>query len=236
MPRVSAPTLTVDVENVPAGYIERGTAFSFGNHLWLTARHVATAGCDKVVFNDNGERIPGRVAFADPNADLAVLIAPDENAPPLPIESAAVTDDEHAYAFGWPKGFLGGTEDMLIGRAEMKLAGRLSGMAPVLVWTEVARYPDDLESIAGISGGPMIDMNGKVIGIIVAASVMRGRNYTVAPEVLASIARRFNASRTATPASDAVAQPVALEHAAEALSKNMRIAQIYCVPPPPPSG
>jgi serine protease Do len=233
MPHVETPTLTVDVENVPPGYIERGTAFSFGNHLWFTARHVATAGCDKVVFLDKGERIPGRVAFADPNADIAVLIAPDEDAPALLIEGAAVSDDEHAYAFGFPKGMLGGTEDMLLGRAELKLAGGLSGMAPVLAWTEVARYPVDLESIAGISGGPMIDASGKVVGIIVAASVRRGRNYTVAPEILEAIAQKFGASRNATPARDAITPPVALDRASQALSKDMRIAEIYCVPPPP---
>jgi S1-C subfamily serine protease len=235
MPHVATPTLTVDIENVPPGYLERGTAFSFGNHLWFTARHVATAGCDQVVFLDKDKRIPGRVAFADPDADLAVLIAPDEEAPALPIETAAVSDDEHAYAFGYPKGMLGGTEDMLLGRAELKLAGRLNGMAPVLAWTEVARYPDDLESIAGISGGPMIDASGKVIGIIVAASVRRGRNYSVAPEMIEAIAKKFGASRDATPARDALAPPVALDRAAEALSKNMRIAEIYCVPPRPPS-
>jgi hypothetical protein len=80
----------------------------------------------------------------------------------------------------------------------------------------------------------MLDDNGNVIGIMVAASVRRGRNYTVAPEILHKIEQELASeappSGTA-PARDAVTQPVSLEHSANALSKNARIALTYCIPP-----
>ncbi len=152
---------------------------------------------------------------------------------PLPIEGADPSDDENAFAFGFPKGTLGATADQLMGRARMKLGGRLMGTAPVLTWAELQRYPDGFESLAGISGGPMIDENGNVIGIIVAASVRRGRNYTVAPEILRAAQSELGltgAQRGEIAARDVVTRPVSLDIAAHAMSKSDRIALTYCIP------
>jgi hypothetical protein len=121
-----------------------------------------------------------------------------------------------------------------MGRARMKLGGRLRGTAPVLTWAELQRYPDDLPSLSGISGGPMLDDRGNVIGIIVAASVRRGRNYTVAPEILHKVQQELDLSKLQSaqiPARDAVAPPVSLDNSANAMSKNARIAETYCIPP-----
>jgi serine protease Do len=225
---------TVDIEGIPQGMTARGTSFPLGNGLWLTARHVVGDDCAQLVLIIDGKNVFATIKYLDPNADLAVLQTPSVGAPPLPIEAADPTEDESAFAFGFPKGMLGGTEDQLMGRTHMKLGGRLMGTAPVLTWTELRRYPDSLESLAGISGGPMLDENGKVIGIIVAASVRRGRNYTVAPEILHKILQELasDAPQSDTvPARDAVTEPVALDHSATALSKNSRIALTYCIPP-----
>jgi len=72
------------------------------------------------------------------------------------------------------------------------------------------------------------------VGIIVAASVRRGRNYTVAPEILQKIDQELGldgAQLDPVPARDAVTQPVVLDHSATAMSKNARIALTYCIPP-----
>jgi S1-C subfamily serine protease len=230
-----APLFTVDVEGIPAGMTARGTSFPLGHGLWLTARHVVATDCAQIVLIIDGNNVFAKINYLDPNADLAVLQTAAVGAPPLPIEPADPAPDESAYAFGFPKGMLGGTEDQLMGRARMRLGGRLMGEAPVLTWTELQRYPDDLPSLSGISGGPMLDENGNVIGIIVAASVRRGRNYTVAPEILHAIQHELGLvgpQPDQTPARDVVTQPVSLDNSATAMSKNARIALTYCIPAP----
>lgn len=234
-PKQDVPVFTIDIEPIPAGMTARGTSFPLGNGLWLTARHVAnTEECGEIILIVDGKNVPAQIKYMDPNADLAVLQTPPVAAPPLPIEAAKPADDESGFAFGFPHGMLGGTEDQLMGRARMKLGGRLMGTAPVLTWAELDRYPDSLDTLSGISGGPMFDEKGDVVGIIVAASVMRGRNYTVAPEILHEVQRELGLSGrlpNQAPASDVVAPPVSLDNSATALSKNARIALTYCIPP-----
>jgi serine protease Do len=233
-PNSDAPLFTVDIERIPEGMTARGTSFPLGNGLWLTARHVVNEDCEKIVLIIDGSNILAEIKFLDPNADLAVLQAPAGSAPALPIETADVTEDQSAFAFGFPKGSLGATEGKLIGRARMKLGGRLDGTAPVLTWAEIQRFPDSLESLSGISGGPMLDEAGNVIGIIVAASVRRGRDYTVAPEILHAVQQELGLAGHQAgqmPARDVVTQPVSLDNSVTAMSKNARIALTYCIPP-----
>ena len=228
------PVFSVDVEKIPAGMTARGTSFPLGNGLWLTARHVANnEDCGQVILIIDGKNVPAQIKVVDQNADRAVLQAPTGSSSPLPITKADVTEGENAFAFGFPSGSLGAAQGELIGLARQKFGGTLAGTTPVLAWAEVRRYPDSLNSLGGISGGPMLDNNGDVVGIIVSTSVMRGRDFTVAPEILREIVHQLGlgkAQSSETPARDAVAPPVSLERSANALSKDGRIVETYCIP------
>lgn len=228
-----ADVITVEVVPIPPGMNARGTSFPLSHGLWLTARHVANADCQEILLVLDGFSVPAQIKYLDPNADLAVLQTPGQSTPSLPIDSRPITGDKEAYAFGFPAGSLGAAEGLFEGRTHMKLGGRLNGSAPVLAWTERRRFPDSLERLTGISGGPMIDENGNVVGIIVAASAMRGRVYTVAPEILREVQYdlgMLGPQADQQPAQDAVAYPVALDSSALAMSKNSRIAKTYCIP------
>jgi len=228
-----APVLYVDVDKIPAGMTDRGTSFPIGNGLWITARHVANANCGQVILIIDGKNVPAQIKFLNRDEDLAILQAPTKSTLPLPIATASVNEEQTAFAFGFPDGKLGATQGTLIGLARMKFSGVLAGTTPVLAWAEVHRYPSALGSLQGISGGPMLDENGHVIGIIVATSVRRGRDFTVAPQILAEAVRQLGLGRAQsaeTPARDAVASPVSLERSANALSKEGRIAETYCIP------
>lgn len=234
MPGGEGPLFTVDVEGIPPGFTARGTSFPLGNGLWLTARHFANEECAQIIMIIDGKNVPAHIKFLDPNADLAVLQTATQPGPSLPIDKAPdVADDQTAYAFGFPSGSLGATEGRAIGHARMKLGGRLDGTAPVVTWAEIRRFPDSLDSLSGISGGPMIDEAGNVVGIIVSASVRRGRNYTVAPEILHAVQSELGLAGPVPnqqPAKDVVTQPVSLEDSVTAMSKNARIALTYCIP------
>jgi serine protease Do len=232
LPGTDSSLLTVPIERIPFGMNVRGTSFPLGRDLWMTARHVATADCDRIVLVVNGTQIDAHIRYLDPNADIAVLETPIASATRLLMAKDAVGSDEIAFAYGYPHGSLGGTKNEFMAPARMRLIGRLSGVAPMLAWAEVDRYPDTLDSLKGISGGPMIDRNGDVVGVLVAASVRRGRSYTIAPEILRDIERapRSFASTSRDMASaEAIAAPPSLHDAATAMETSARIAETYCV-------
>jgi len=231
-PHSVAPLISVVVEKIPAGFTERGTSFSLGDGLWLTARHVANKDCAEIVLIVNGKNVRAQLGFLDRNADVAVLQAGATSTPSLPIEASTIVEGQRAFAFGFPSGSLGAMEDEAMGGTRLRLGGRLTGIAPVVVWAEIRRFPHDITTMTGISGGPMLDAKGRVVGIVVATSVRRGRAITIAPQILRAVEARLGprGPEEQVPAHDAVAQPVSLDKSAHALSHNARIAQTYCIP------
>jgi serine protease Do len=234
MPSSELPLVNILTEKIPQGLTERGTSFPIGGNLWMSARHVVNDECNRIIMIIHGQNVDARIKYLDADADLAVLEAEmPAPGPTLPIGSDDPEADDPAYAFGFPQGTLGATADQYLGRTRLKLGGLLSGTAPVLAWTEMDRYPADFDSLAGISGGPMINGKGYVLGDIVAASVRRGRNYTVAPEVLRNAATQVGASGNSaqvTPAADVVAAPVVIDKSASMMDKTARVALTYCIP------
>ena len=229
----SDPLFSVETESVPPGEIALGTSFPVAPGVWLTARHVANGDCQRVILIVNGRKVPAQIAYLHPQADLALLRTANASGPALLLETGAVEQGEIGYSFGYPKETLGATQDRLMGRARMQLSGEINGTGPVLTWAEIARYPNDLPALSGMSGGPVFDDQGKIIGIMVAASVRRGRVHTVAPEVLQATARSFgltDAAVNAAPVGEIAAQNVSLSATASALNKSSRIVPTYCVP------
>jgi S1-C subfamily serine protease len=233
VPTSDLPLVDITTEKIPKGLTERGTSFYVGNDLWMSARHVVNDQCNRIIMIVRGKNVDAHIKYLDDSSDFAVVSADVPQTPSLPIESAEPQADDAAYAFGFPQGVLGGTAGMYLGRTHLKLGGFLSGSAPVLAWSETSRYPSDLDSIAGISGGPVINEKGNVVGIIVAASVRRGRDYTVAPEVLLSVERQLMGSQRLdpTPVRSLVTPPVTLSASADAMSSSNRIVETYCIPP-----
>ena len=227
------PPVDIATEKIPDGLTERGTSFYLGDDLWLSARHVVNNECARVIMVVAGKNVAARIKYLDENSDLAILQAHVPSVTAMPIELTATEDNEHGYAFGFPQGSLGATADEYLGRTRLKLGGFLSGDAPVLAWTETERYPADLDLLAGISGGPMLDEKGNVVGIIVAASSRRGRNYTVAPEILLEAERQSAGEDSIpgqNPARDIVVPPVVLTASARGMDESHRIVETYCIP------
>ena len=225
------PLFSVETEALQPDEVALGTSFPVAPGTWLTARHVANGDCHSVVLVVNGRKVRAQIAYLHPQSDLALLKTPNVNGPALPLETGGVEQNESGYTFGFPKERLGATQDRLMGRSRMKLGGEINGTGPVLTWAEVVRYPSDLPALSGMSGGPVFDEQGKIVGIMVATSVRRGRIYTVAPEVLQAAEQSFKLTdASAEPVSEVAADKVALSETASALYKSSRIVPTYCVP------
>lgn len=231
-PSPSDPLYTAEVDTIEPGMMMVGTSFPIGRGLWMTARHVANADCQRLYIVIGGEARRAQIKFLHPDADLAVLQTPFTAPSWLPINDSDAVPQERGYGFGFPAGNLGGMEDQLLGRSRFRLEGRLQGTAAVLTWAEVRRYPDSLAALSGISGGPMFDPDGKVIGINVASSERRGRVHTVAPEILRQTQSdlALGDAGAPVPAREVTAPGIALDTTAQALSNDSRIAKTYCLP------
>lgn len=172
-----SPTIEIDVSTKGSS---TGTAFAIAkNGWWLTARHVAH-GCD-AIWIQTGPRKGLRVNDVKfhPNADLA-LLRTQTGFVPLSLSYATPGRGDDGYSLGYPQGNPGDVHARAIGSARMRSVGRYHINEPVLAWAEIKRRPYDLGALGGLSGGPMLNDSGRVVGVLVASSKRRGRVMTTA--------------------------------------------------------
>jgi S1-C subfamily serine protease len=221
LPRESPRDATVIVDLEPNPSSSVGTAFVIDESgRWLTARHVVD-GCDKVglkIGTGTGLRTSYQTS---PDSDTAILRA-DWRRDPLPTDLYTQRQlGEYGYFIGFPQGKAGEVIGSLMGRNKMIIRGRYRTEEPILAWTEVGRSRGLKGSLGGLSGGPVMDSDGEVIGLVAAESPRRGRIYTVAPKTLKDLVR------------DTKTEPVPIDtdsygKSADRYRRNRQIAQVMC--------
>jgi serine protease Do len=93
----------------------------------------------------------GRIVKTDEGNDLALIRVPHRIAPPLwqrPVYTPPLVGDELLVA-GSPLGYEGSITSGVVGRVSFRE-----------IQTDAAAYP-------GISGGPVVDAEGQVVGVLV---------------------------------------------------------------------
>ncbi len=205
-----------------------GTAFAVGPDIWMTARHVAD-GCAKIGIVTGPRRaVRGREVIVHENADLALFRAPVRTA------AVAVSGDDlrvgqAGYHFGYPRGQPGAVRSSLLGRGTMRESGRYSTREPVLAWAEVERVPDTDEPLSGISGGPVFDSAGRLVGVHVAGSVRRGRSFTTAPRSMRELWARAGVQPPTRGGPVPALHPDDFATVGEQLRKDLVVAKAICV-------
>lgn len=161
-----------------------GTAFAINREGdWLTARHVVE-GCREVYLLV----APGRYIPIAPDAvitsqgsDLALLrTGRSPEASPMGLD-LPLRVGTPGYHVGYPGGGPGEVATRLLARSRLVTRGLREGEEPVLAWAEVGRTQNLTGPLAGLSGAPVFDRDGRVRGVVVAESPRRGRIYTAAP-------------------------------------------------------
>lgn len=225
----STPFDPMVVVDVPAAPVQpsSGTAFAISaDGEWLTARHVVD-GCRQAALVVGGGRAVEASIRMSPRADVALLRT--EGGPiamPLAIERPLRTG-QRAYHPGFPQGLPGEVASRLLGRETLRVTGRGAHSEPVLAWAEVGRTDGLKGTLAGLSGAPAIDAQGRVVGVTVAEAPRRGRVYTTAPEtVRQALSRRVQRGEFVT------GEPVTVENygrVADTLRRELRVAQVVCL-------
>tara|TARA_B100000902_G_scaffold387862_1_gene432599 strand:- start:746 stop:1687 length:942 start_codon:yes stop_codon:yes gene_type:complete len=162
-----------------------GTAFKIGNDSWITARHVVH-GCQSIYLSDKAIK----KIFIPPSSDLALLVSDSLNVDKFelswfPSLNNEINDRKDlavgdlGYSIGFPKGEPGEARLKFAGYVQMIQRGAYYLTEPVKMWVETQRRPRSLDQMGGISGGPIFNKQGSVVGVHVANSVRRGRAFSV---------------------------------------------------------
>jgi S1-C subfamily serine protease len=156
-----------------------GTGFLVANERVLTNRHVVD-GCDRVLVRGPDGRNHAAVppARTDARLDLAVLAVPGLTGPVLAFrQDPPLRRGEGVVAYGFPlTGLL--SSDAKLTR------GEVNGLAGL------RDNPDQIQISApvqpGNSGGPLLDMQGNVVGVVVSklnAQAVAGRTGDIAQNI-----------------------------------------------------
>jgi S1-C subfamily serine protease len=152
--RVKRSVFTVSVS------LDEGTGFvawvKEGASYVLTANHVVVLSVDRGNYAarvHTGTTVwHGRIVATDPDHDLALIRVPHRIGPPLwqrPTFAPPLVGDA-LLLVGSPLGYEGSVTSGVVGR-----------VADDEIQTDAAAYP-------GISGGPAVDENGQVVGVLVS--------------------------------------------------------------------
>jgi S1-C subfamily serine protease len=207
-----------------------GTAFSIGSPgVWVSAGHVLE-GCRRAALIVG----PGRGVVADvrldPTTDVAVLTT-EGGAEPLPTAFAApLRIGMRGFHPGFPQGRPGEATSRLLGRQTLVMrAGGERRVEPVVAWAQVGRTDGLRGGLAGLSGAPVLDAAGRVVGVTIAEAPRRGRIYTAAPESVLAALRRAHVAVQPAPVSR---EPITVENygrAADNLRRDLRVVEVACL-------
>ncbi|QTC90667.1 S1 family peptidase [Brevundimonas goettingensis] len=220
------PAVTVEAPDGPF-QPSAGTAFSIAaDGRWITARHVVD-GCRKPALVVGG----GRAVAADlrlaRGADVALLIT-DGGPPGLPVLTRPqLKHGQRAFHPGFPQGRVGEVSSRLLGRETLKGHGRGAHDEPVLAWAEVGRTEGLEGTLAGLSGAPALDRQGRVLGVTIAEAPRRGRIYTTSPETFAPTIRGQSGAEQAP-----LSEPITVDNygrVSDTLRRDLRVAQVVCL-------
>jgi S1-C subfamily serine protease len=151
-----------------------------GEVLIATAYHCVASGVRPYVRFRDGEAAPGRVIARDPAHDLALVRAPGDGTG-LPLRDGDPAVGETVYALGHPFGqATGGKLDHLLVWSVSK--GIVGGVGPWLVQTDTALNP-------GNSGGPLVDEQGRVVGIVSRKIKAEGLGFAAKSDRVAELVK-----------------------------------------------
>jgi S1-C subfamily serine protease len=170
----AAAAETLKIQGLGCGGIVFGSGFPVGPGMVLTNAHVVAGTQGTTVRDSAGRALSARVVLFDPRRDVAILYVPRLALSPL--NEAAAGMGTQGAAIGYPGGGPEKVSPAVI-NGEVRAEGRdIYGQDLVerSIWITQA----DVQP--GNSGGPLVDLEGNVVGVIFAASTSQpGQAYAL---------------------------------------------------------
>ncbi|MCC6856270.1 MAG: MarP family serine protease [Microbacteriaceae bacterium] len=161
----AASVVRITGNALACGVSQAGTGFVVADDRIVTNAHVVAGVTEPVVEAPDGQTLQGSVVYFDPIGDLAVIHSPGLDAAPLPLgETLPVGADAaiEGYPYGGPFS-AGPASVMSIGTATVADIYGRTGSA-----REVYTLAADVRQ--GNSGGPLLSLDGVVVGVVFAKS------------------------------------------------------------------
>jgi S1-C subfamily serine protease len=160
-----AEASTVKVQGLACGYVQEGSAFVVAPGALVTNAHVV-AGESVTSVVVQGQQYSATVVYFDPTYDLAVLRTGAPLGPSLTLGASTVPSGTKAAVIGYP-------EDGPLTVAPAAVAEQLTAQGRNIydegtVTRQV--YQIDANVEPGNSGGPLVDSNGQVVGVVFSRS------------------------------------------------------------------
>jgi len=164
----------------------QGTGFFIDpNGHMLTNNHIVESAIKVTVFTIEGKEYSAKVIGTDPKTDLALLKVDSKNLPYVDIgDSAMLRVGEWVLAIGNPFGM-----EHTITAGIVSAKGRQLGIG-----MNTPEYQDFIQTDAAInrgnSGGPLVNMNGEVIGITSNILTPTGGNIGIGFAIPSNLAKK----------------------------------------------
>ncbi|TCD08423.1 serine protease [Pedobacter frigidisoli] len=153
----SNTTADATTKNIkPGNYGGTGFAVSTNGYI-LTNLHVINGADSLYVQNNKGESYKVKAIYSDPQNDIAILKISDKNfnnlsSIPYTIKKSTSSIGETVYTLGYPK------DDAVLGEGYVSSKNGFIG--------DTTQYQVSIPVNPGNSGGPLLDNNGNLVGII----------------------------------------------------------------------
>ena len=195
---------TVKIVSQGCGEILEGSGFLVAPGLYVTNAHVVAGTYSTQLEFENDVPVKARIVYFDPNFDLALLRAPTLSGlgAPLTIDKSDVSRGQVAAVLGFPGG--GNFTAQPAGVRELFLAQGRNIYGTGL--TNRFVYELQAQVRPGNSGGPLVEPDGLVIGVVFSTSATDPKvGYALAsPTVLSKV--QANAGDTASVSTGSCAQ------------------------------
>mgnify|MGYP005810093873 CR=1 FL=1 len=144
-----------------------GSGFVIAPDRVMTNAHVV-AGSNSVQIYASGSPLDATVVSYDPSVDIAILAVPNLPPQPLTFAQSEAKTGTSVVVLGYPGGGNFTATPARI-REVIKLSGPDIYRDPAPVTRDVYTIRANVEQ--GNSGGPLIDLNGQVLGVVFGAAV-----------------------------------------------------------------
>jgi S1-C subfamily serine protease len=160
---------------------EAGSAWPVARDYLVTNAHVVAGGRTVTVQTpaaSGGQDIAATVVLFDPEVDVAILHVPGSALPPLQLSPEDPLRGAAGAVIGYPGGGAEKTVPAAVRGTENAQGHDIYGQGLVTRRIEVLQAT----VIPGNSGGPVVDRDGLVIGLVFAASTLdSGEGYALTP-------------------------------------------------------